>query len=89
MAVKRSTSITLVDSASGRVASATKSDSLWHDHFVPDSILYSPLGPDTYAVAIARPGYQQWLRSGIVVAADGSCLGFAPVNVTPRLQPSN
>jgi len=79
----------IADSATGSFASTGVSDSLWHDPYHPDSLLESNLVPaDTYAAAIVRPGYRQWLKSGIVVTAGGTCSAVSPVNITARLQPS-
>ena len=77
----------IADSATGLLASATFSDSLWHDHYVPDSVLYSAAGPDVYAAAVERPGYQQWLRSGITVST-GSCGRPIPAHITALMQPA-
>ena len=79
----------IADSATGRIAAVTYSDSLTHNASDPNSALESGvLGADTYAVAIVRPGYQQWLRSGIVVATSGACGAATPVQLTARLQPA-
>ena len=77
----------IADSATGRFAWTESSDSLRHDPFYPDSLLVSGGGAGTYAVAIVRPGYGQWLRSGIVVART-SCGGFVPIELSARLQPA-
>jgi len=77
----------IADSAIGRFAWSESSDSLRHDPFFPDSLLITSGGAGTYAVAIVRPGYEQWLRSGIIVPAT-ACGGYNMVAIGARLQPA-
>jgi hypothetical protein len=42
----------------------------------------------TYQVVIDRPGYREWLRSGIVVSRRGGCGNPISAEVVARLQPS-
>lgn len=77
----------IADSASGTVTAGAYSDSLRLD-FESSGTLLGGNQLGTYAVALARPGYAAWGRTGVAVTHKGPCGNVEPVELHASLQPT-
>lgn len=72
----------IADSASGTVATTNYQDSLIR---VSDTEMLGGNQLGSYTVAVQRPGYAGWSKTGVSVSRSGPCGNVIPVTLSARL----
>lgn len=76
------TGVGIADSATGTVSTTNYQDSLRH---VSDTEMRGGDRLGTYTVAVQRPGFVDWSKTGVAVSRSGLCGNVIPVKLSALL----